>query len=84
MFGLLVVLWSIPFFTNLNKQKIFSLIFLLTVLYGIGMEFIQKYFTSDRNFDLADILADILGASLGLLFTRIMLKRIGKAKNKPL
>ena len=31
------------------------------------MEFIQKYFATNRSFDLTDILADSIGTCLGLV-----------------
>lgn len=84
MFSLLVVLWCIPFFKHQMKQKkAFIAVFLLTIMYGITMEFVQKYFTADRSFDLTDIAADIIGAICGLGFVRI-LKRKKLLKNKPL
>ncbi len=37
-----------------------------TSLYGIGMEYVQKYFIPGRDFDLADIIADMIGAGLAI------------------
>jgi VanZ family protein len=36
------------------------------IVYGIAMEFVQKYFVVNRSFDLADIVADSIGALLGV------------------
>jgi VanZ family protein len=68
MFGLFVWLWSNHYAAlNLNKRKllkIFFLIFILGVVLGIGMEYVQKYFIPNRDFDEADIIADMIGAGL--------------------
>jgi len=84
MFGILVVLWSLPFLKKAFNQKTLIAITLLVIAYGVVMEFVQKYFTSDRNFDITDIAADIVGALFGLWFIKILIKRISRAKNKPL
>lgn len=36
------------------------------IVYGIAMEFVQKYLVVNRSFDLVDIVADSLGAWLGV------------------
>ena len=38
-------------------------------LYGIAMEFVQKYFIPLRSFDLMDILADGVGCIAGYFFS---------------
>jgi len=45
-----------------------ALILILCILYGIGMEFYQKYFVPSRGFEVADMLADAIGALLALPF----------------
>jgi VanZ family protein len=35
------------------------------LVYGIIMEFVQKYFVPERSFDIGDIIADGAGAFLG-------------------
>lgn len=40
----------------------------LLFVYGVLIEFAQKYFTTTRSFDVLDILADTLGISLALIF----------------
>lgn len=39
----------------------------LATLYGLAIEFIQKYLVVHRSFDLYDVLADGLGAAAGAL-----------------
>ena len=48
------------------RAKALSLI--LCILYGIGMEYYQKYFVPSRSFDVIDMLADAIGALLALPF----------------
>jgi VanZ family protein len=66
LFGGFVWLW---FMSKVNSEKtsvntrILSRLFLISTLYGIGMEFVQYFFT-DRDFDIWDIAADIIGAAI--------------------
>ena len=48
------------------RAKALALIF--CILYGIGMEYYQKYFVPSRSFDVIDMLADATGALLALPF----------------
>ena len=48
------------------RAKALALIF--CILYGIGLEYYQKYFVPTRSFDVVDMLADALGALLALPF----------------
>ena len=49
-----------------TRTKALSLI--VCILFGIGMEFYQKYFVPSRGFELGDMLADAIGAMLALPF----------------
>jgi VanZ family protein len=48
------------------RAKALALIF--CILYGIGMEYYQKYFVPSRSLDVIDMLADAMGALLALPF----------------
>ncbi len=50
--------------TILNKNKL--KIFIICTLYGIFIEIIQ-YFLPYRGFEIADMIADSLGAAIGIL-----------------
>jgi VanZ family protein len=65
--------------SEIKLKKMFVLIFFLAVAYGISIEFIQKYFVPNRGFELEDIIADTIGAGLGLFYS---VKRY--IKNRPL
>ena len=56
------------------RAKAFALIF--CILYGIGMEYYQKYFVPSREFEVVDMLADAIGAILALPFFNLIKKYI--------
>lgn len=59
------------------RVKAYVLIFCM--LYGIAMEYYQKYFVPSRGFEVADMLADTAGALLALpIFTWLIKKSITK------
>ena len=71
-FGLFAVTVFLMALGNYWRKKRVSLtnlviLVLLASAYGLGIEFIQKYFTTTRNFDLFDALADSLGALGGAI-----------------
>ncbi len=41
---------------------------IVCILFGIGMEYYQKYFVPSRSFDVIDMLADAMGALVALPF----------------
>ena len=49
-----------------TRTKALSLI--LCIVFGIGMEFYQKYFVPSRSLDVIDMLADAMGALVALPF----------------
>jgi VanZ family protein len=65
LFALLVCFWAYPFLERKNKSRYFLYVTLACIAYGMAMEYIQLYFTTDRSFDVLDIVADVLGALLG-------------------
>ena len=86
MFFLLTVLFSYPFSKLPVKTVAIASVFKVAfsvIVYGIIMEFVQKYFTSSRAFDMIDILFDSLGSFLGLVAIRqYMYKKIGPNENR--
>lgn len=57
-------------------QQIFVWIALGGCVYGIVMEFVQKYFIPNRSFDIVDILADTIGSIAGLVVaTKLFAKK---------
>jgi VanZ family protein len=56
-------------------KTLFILIGVFCLVYGIGMEFIQKYFITNRSFDSGDIIADGIGCVLGVFYSRKRYKK---------
>ena len=77
LFGGFVFLWNLYLskrYTALKKLlKLFFLTFILGNTLGIGLEFIQKYFIPMRDFDLADIIADMIGAGIAYGLSTLLL-----------
>ncbi|HMG68347.1 MAG TPA: VanZ family protein [Chitinophagaceae bacterium] len=80
LFSTLVFLWC-WFATKIKgkENRRFLEIAIYFFLYGIAMEFVQKYFIPNRSFDVGDILADGIGCVSGLLISLRVYK-----KNRPL
>jgi VanZ family protein len=76
MFGGFVFLWSLWLSNREIPLKrllgLFFVIFLIGITYGIGSEYIQKYFIPGRDYDNADIIADMIGASLAYGISNII------------
>ena len=77
LFGGFVLLWCLYFCRKpLSPKKllqVFFFIFILASVYGIGMEFVQKYFIPMRAFEEGDIIADLIGAGLAYGISNISL-----------
>jgi VanZ like family len=73
MFAILVTLWCRAMLkkypVGAGLRKLFIWIGLIGITYGIGMEFVQKYFIPNRSFELGDIAADATGCVLGVIFS---------------
>jgi len=85
LFSGLTFLTALPFIkTNRINRKLLIRIIISCVLYGILIEFIQKYFASGRSFDVTDMIADAAGCLLGYVATNWLQRRSVSKKNKPL
>jgi VanZ family protein len=80
LFGGFVLLWSLYFSAKRLPSKrllrIFFFIFMFAVIYGIGMEYVQKYFIPLRYYDDADIIADMIGAGLAYGLSNLTLVEV--------
>ena len=69
LFGGFAFLWSLYLSNKVSDTKrllrFFFLVFVLANAYGIGIEFVQQCCIPLRDFDEADIIAEILGAGIG-------------------
>ncbi|MBX3254819.1 MAG: VanZ family protein [Chitinophagaceae bacterium] len=73
LFGAHVYLWNTYLANRVKTGKIlwiFFLTFLITCLYGVGMEYYQKYFVPNRGFETGDMIADAAGALGGWLLCK--------------
>ncbi len=82
LFGIQVFLWCV--FTWHSRSRpplgIFLLIFFISCIYGIGMEYVQKYWVANRGFETGDMIADVIGSICGWLGYQIYLQRRGRKK----
>lgn len=73
LFAILTTLWCWAITRNISDKttlrKSFLYIGIASLVYGAGMEVVQKYFIPNRSFDLFDILADGTGSLIGYLFS---------------
>lgn len=69
LFGGCVAIWCYFFYLKGTPQgrlkTIFFIIYLLVSANGIILEFVQRDYIPNRSFDLADIIADVIAASIG-------------------
>lgn len=80
VFGFLVFLFCWPFYHSVFNRKArkhyFIKIAISCSIWGLVIEFIQKFFIPGRSFDLFDWAADAIGAILGFYLCRyIFIKR---------
>lgn len=69
LFAALTWIWCLVF--RNHHKKTFFIICLLSIAYGVVMEFIQRDYIPNRGFDVWDMIADAAGSLLGLyLFLR--------------
>jgi len=78
IFLVLTFLWLLYVNNVLNDTKPIVLLFILVacLFYGILIELIQELFVLSRGAEVLDVIADLLGASLGLLLFRNYKNRI--------
>jgi VanZ family protein len=77
LFGVLVFLWCLYFRSKNYPLKKLTLLFFAAFLFsnvlGIGMEFIQRCCIPFRDYSEGDIIADMIGASIGYGICNIFL-----------
>ena len=88
MFATLSFLFSIPYLKSYTTRttviKVSIIIVILIIIYGILMEYAQKFWASGRAFDLIDILFDSMGSLIGgvLINSNLAYKKIGPDRNR--
>ena len=85
MFGGLTFLFSLPYlntqFSFTKKRNAFILISILFIAWGLGVEFIQKYYADHRSFDLYDWAADTAGVMIAFFVLLKLAKRRSVIRN---
>ena len=77
LFGGMTFLFSYPIIKSLKAtKKLLIYIAILSTLYGVLMEYVQKYIAIDRDFDYYDMLADGVGSLISCIFCLIINRRI--------
>jgi VanZ family protein len=87
MFFLLTTLFCYPLlgFNAVDSivRSWFLRIAMYVILYGIAMEFVQKYLVKGRSFDVVDIVFDAIGSLVGLMvMNEYFTKKIGPNRNR--
>jgi len=76
--GVHVWLWCVYLNARLKdkvkRNRLFFLVFLITCIYGVLMEYYQKYFVPNRDFEYKDMLADFIGAAIGWMVAKWHIK----------
>jgi VanZ family protein len=84
LFGGITLLFCLPFikyaFSYQQKLYYFIRIALAAVVWGITVEFLQKFFIPGRDFDLLDWAADSIGVAIALWICIRFLKYFEKKK----
>ena len=74
LFFFLVIIFSFPFskslITKQTRLKWFLSFAVTGILYGVAVEFIQKYYIPHRSFDINDMIADAIGCIAGYCCVR--------------
>ena len=74
LFAVLAFLFMYPIakssLSKKEKRNYFIKITIATAIWGLATELIQKFFIPSRSFDLTDLLADIMGGILALVFCK--------------
>ena len=85
MFSLLTLLWCLPFLkSETASSRLFIFITGCSILFGVLMEYVQKYIAFERDFDVLDIAADCVGSIIALFWLFYFFRRKSNLKNKPL
>lgn len=75
LFGGFVAFWCLyvnkQAYTVKKRAVLFFVIFIIACVNGILLEYVQKYYIPNRDFDQADIIVDILGAGMSYGFCNV-------------
>jgi VanZ family protein len=70
MFLIMVMLWCAVIAHRKNSSmKWFVVISVVSLLYGVAMEFVQHYWIPHRSYDTGDMIADAAGCGAGFILS---------------
>jgi len=85
LFGGFVFLWSLHMTKRTSDLhallRAFFIFFVIANFFGYGMELVQKYYIPGRDYDLADVIADMAGAGIAYGICNLLLIAHTKDKN---
>lgn len=64
--------------TRYKTTRAKAIALIICILYGIGMEYYQKYYVPSRGFEVLDMLADAMGALCALPLFALFRKKLFK------
>ena len=77
LFGGMTFLFSFPFIWKFNAtKKLLIYIAIVCALYGVAMEYVQKYIAYERDFDYFDMVADGIGCIIGYFVSTFFKRRL--------
>jgi VanZ family protein len=82
LFFILCYFFSLFVIDRKNALTLIFIISVLALLYGIAMEFVQKYFTKSRSFEIGDMVADGIGAFLSYFWWRYKIKSLDRNRGR--
>jgi VanZ family protein len=77
IFLFFILCYFFSFFVK-DRKNVLKFIFFISftaLLYGIAMEFVQKYYIPNRSCDVKDMLADGIGSFLSYFWWRYKIKK---------
>jgi hypothetical protein len=77
LFGGMTFLFSYALIKNHTAtKKMLIYIAIACAFYGVMMEYVQKYFAFERDFDYLDMVADAFGCIIGYLLSNFVNKKL--------
>ena len=78
-YAIFSILWFLYLENKIESTpKLFLIVFMLSVVFGVFIEFCQSNFTVNRQADVKDAVANTIGATIGLLLMAIYTKKFKK------
>jgi VanZ family protein len=86
LFGGFVFLWGLYMAKRTSNYHTllmgFFIFYVIANVFGYSMELVQRYWIPGRDYDLADVIADMIGAGIAYGLCNLLLLLPAKNKNK--